>query len=270
MGGNFAGGGYAYTEADIFLDPVLQAEDVKMKRHTTAVKYVHAFELLNKSARIDITQGFQKVKWKGLLNGTRASTRRTGWTDTFVRFAVNLYGAPPLRGKKFKAYRTNKKVENIIGAALRVRLPTGHYEKEKLLNIGDNRFVFTPQLGFVHKRGKWTGELTSQVSLHTKNDDFFNGNTRKQKPMYFTHAHLLRGFRPGEWLGLGIGYQYGGENTVNGADKNDRKRNIAWAVNYSYPLSRRAGLKVTYVGTRARADSGFDSESLILSAAVAW
>lgn len=270
MGGNFAGGGYAYTEADIFFDPALQLEDVKMKRHTVAFKYVHAFELLDKSARIDVGQGFAKAKWNGLLDGVPASTRRTGWTDSFVRFAVNLYGAPPLSGKDFMAYRASKKTETIVGTALRVRLPTGDYEKEKLVNLGQNRFVFTPQFGVVHRRGKWTGEWTTQVSLYTKNDEFFDGNTREQKPMYVTHAHILRAFRPGEWLGIGIGYEYGGDNKINGVDKDDRKRDIGWAAHYSYPLSPRSGLKVTYIGTRAQADTGFDSDTVVLSGAYAW
>jgi len=270
IGGNFAGAGYAYTEADIFFDPALQLKNVKMKLHTAAVKYVYAFELLDKSARIDVTQGFQKAKWTGLLNGVSASTRRTGWSDTFVRFAVNLYGAPPLKGKEFFAYRAKTKNETIIGTALMVRLPTGQYEKEKLLNLGQNRFVFTPQVGLVHSRGNWTGEITGEISLHTKNDQFFNGNTRKQEAIYFTHAHLIRGITSGQWIGLGVGYEFGGANTINGINKGDRKRNIGWAINYSYPVNRQAGIKVTYIGTRAQADTGFDSETLVVSAAVAW
>jgi len=65
-----------------------------------------------------------------------ASTQRSGLSDTFVRLAVNLYGAPPLRGKAFAAYRAKKKNETIIGAALALRLPTGDYEKDKLLYDG--------------------------------------------------------------------------------------------------------------------------------------
>ena len=37
MSANFAGGGYAYTEADISFDSVLQLENVKMEMHTWAL-----------------------------------------------------------------------------------------------------------------------------------------------------------------------------------------------------------------------------------------
>ena len=62
MGVNFAGIAYAYTEADIGFDPVLELENVEMEKHTWAGKYIRTFELLNKSARIDLTQGYQKAK----------------------------------------------------------------------------------------------------------------------------------------------------------------------------------------------------------------
>jgi hypothetical protein len=97
---------------------------------------------------------------------------RSGWSDTFVRFATNLYGAPPLAGKDFADYRARTKDETIVGAGLAVRLPTGDYEDDKLINLGQNRFAFRPQLGLVVSRGKWTSELTAEVAFYTDNDDF--------------------------------------------------------------------------------------------------
>jgi len=95
-GKNFAGGGYAYTEADIFLDPVLRIEDGEMEMHTWALKYIRTFELLQKSARIGFTQAYQEGRYTGLLNGVPTSIKRSGLADSVLRFAINLYGAPPL------------------------------------------------------------------------------------------------------------------------------------------------------------------------------
>ena len=69
IGINVAGFGYAYTEADIYTDPTLLLEGVKMEMNTFVGKYVRTFELFDKSARIDLTQGYQEGEWKGLLNG---------------------------------------------------------------------------------------------------------------------------------------------------------------------------------------------------------
>ena len=183
VGSSFIGGAYAYSEADISFDPTLNLENVKMKMNTWAAKYIYNFELFDKSARIDITQAYQRGRWSGLLDGTPASTTRSGWSDTCVRFSANLYGAPPLRGEKFGTYRSKMKSETIVGAGLVVRLPTGNYKEEKLINLGQNRFAFRPQIGIVHTQGKWTGEVTGEVAFYTKNDSFLTA-TRSNRNRY--------------------------------------------------------------------------------------
>ena len=71
---NFAGVGYAYTDADISVDPVLKLEDVELELHTWVGKYIRTFELFEKSVRIDFTQAYQEGDWTGLLDGEPAST----------------------------------------------------------------------------------------------------------------------------------------------------------------------------------------------------
>ena len=92
--------------------------------------------------------------------------------DPRLRLSVNFIGAPALRGKEFQAYRASHSINTVVGAALAVTLPLGEYEQEKLLNLGENRFIIRPQLGFVHTRGRWSYELTGSVFLYTDNDEF--------------------------------------------------------------------------------------------------
>jgi len=270
IGTNFAGGGYAYTEADISFDPVLRIDDVKMEMHTWAVKYIRTFGLFQKSARIGFTQGFQEGRWTGLLDGVPKSVKRSGLTDSVLRFAINLYGAPPLKGKEFAAYRARADVETIVGTALVVQLPTGDYMDDKLINLGTNRFTFRPQLGVVHNRGKWSMELTGAVWLYTDNDDFFNGNKLEKKPLYTFQTHLIYTFRPGLWAAASAGYGYGGESTVNGVDKNDRRENLAWALSLGYPITRQLGVKVAYLGTRTQESVGQDTDSIAVGFSIFW
>jgi len=270
MDQNFGGLAFAHTEADIFSDPTLLLENVEMTLDTWAVKYIRTFELLDKSSRIDITQAYQNGEWKGLLNGVPTSTSRNGLADTFVRVAVNLYGAPPLRGKEFGAYRSNVNAETIVGVALAVRVPTGSYQEDKLINLGQNRFAFRPQLGIMHTWGKWTTELTGEVAFYTKNDEFFNGNTLEQKPLYILHSHIIYTFKPGQWASLSAGYDYGGENKINGVDKDDTIQDIGLKLSYSHPLNRYLGVKVSYLGTRTQESTGADSDTLAVSMSFVW
>lgn len=270
MGSNFTGAAYAYTTGDIYLDPVLKIENAEFSLHTVALKYVHSFELLGKSARIDLTQPYQTGQWSGLLNGMPASVEREGWADTTLRFAVNLIGAPPLEGREFADYRAKTESETIMGIGLAMQLPTGEYLKDKLINLGSNRFTFRPQIGVVHNSGKWSTELTAAVWLFTDNDAFFNGKHLEQKAFFTTDAHVIYTFRPGLWLGASVGYGGGGSSIVNGVPGNDRQNNLGWGLGLGIPINRSLGVKLAYIGTRTYARTGLDSDTVSCTFSVMW
>ena len=265
------GFGQVYTTGDIYFDPVLNVEDVEMEIYTSVVRYIHTFALLEKSARIEVAQGYQKAEWTGKLNGIDTTAHREGLTDSTIRFAVNLYGAPVLNGKEFQQYR--KCVydsETIIGAAVVVTLPTGKYHNDKLLNIGGNRTVIRPQIGILHNHQKWTYEASFGTWFYAENDDFWGGNKLDQDPMFTTQGHIIYTYKPGIWACASIGYGEGGESQINGIDKHDRKRNLAWALSAGYSFSPRFGIKCSYIGTETHTDKGFDSTNFALGASYVW
>lgn len=267
---NFIGGGYAYTKADIGFDPVLRIENGQMDMHTWAAKYIRSFALFEKTARIDLLQAYQEGSWTGLLDGVSTTVKRSGWSDTNVRFAINLYGSPPMKGKEYASYRAATEVETIVGAGLAVQLPTGNYMEDKLINLGTNRFTFRPQLGVVHSWGNWSLETTGLVALYTDNNEFYNGKKLEQDPLYIIHSHLIYTFRPGVWAGVSGGYDYGGKSTVDGTSKDDLKQNLGWAFSLGFPVSRRLGVKVAYIGTRTQESTGIDSDTFIVGFSAFW
>lgn len=270
VGINFGGVGYAYTKADISFDPVLELKNVDMELHTWAAKYIRTFELFGKSARVDLTQGYQRAEWQGLLDGVSATVSREGLSDSFVRVAINLYGSPPLRPREYAAYQAGHDSTTIVGVGLAVRLPTGNYLDDKLLNLGENRYAVRPQLGLSHQRGKWSAELSAQVAFYTDNDDFFGGNKLEQDPLYIVYGDVSYTFSPGLWLAASAGYDYGGETRINGVDKEDRKQNIGWRVSGAYPLSSVLGLSVSYTNARTLENTGADSDTFAASLSYMW
>ncbi|MGB5884691.1 MAG: transporter [Desulfobulbales bacterium] len=267
---NFIGSGYGYTQADIDFDPVLKIENGQMEMHTWAARYIRSFALFEKTARIDLLQTYQEGRWTGLLDGVPATVRRSGWSDTNLRFAINLYGSPPLQGKEYAAYRAAAAVETIVGAGLSVQLPTGDYMDDKLINLGTNRFTFRPQFGVVHSWGNWSLEATGLVALYTDNNEFYNGNKLEQDPLYIIHSHLIYTFRAGVWAGASGGYDYGGRSTVNGIRKDDLKQDLAWAFSFGFPVSRHLGAKMSYVGIRTQEPTGSDSDTYIVGLSAFW
>lgn len=270
LGSNFGGVAYAYTEGDIFLNPVMRIEDGEFEMNTAAFKYIHAFEVLGKSARVDLGQLYQSGQWSGLVDGTPAAIERDGWADTSLRFAVNLYGAPPLEGQEFIDYRKAADCETIVGTGLLVTFPTGEYFDDKLINLGANRYTFTPQFGVVHTRGKWTMELSSSVTFYTENEEFFNGKKLEEDPLLIGQGHLIYTFMPGLWLGASAGYGYGGESTIDQVSKNDRKGNLGFGISAGIPVNRHFGFKIAYIGIRTQEDIGSDNDTFTLGCSLQW
>jgi hypothetical protein len=258
------------TRADVLFDPVLQLEDVKLEMDSFALNYIRSFKLAGRSARIDVGGAYQKGRWEGLLEGAPASTKRSGWADPVVRFAVTLKGAPPLRGKEFVEYRGRTRKETIVGTAVAVHVPLGDYTKNKLINLGTNRFTIRPQLGVVHTRGKWSFEITGSIWFFTDNNDFWQDARLEQDPLAALQGHVVYEFRPGLSVAAGYAYGVGAEMSIDGTEKSSRQGNAVWAVSARYPFTRRFGMALTYLGWRTRVTLGQDADSLALTAATFW
>jgi hypothetical protein len=270
IGANFGGLGYGFSTGDITFNPVLRIEDGQFDLHTAAIQYIHSFELFGKSARFDLAQAYQTGTWEGRLNGAPASVDREGWADSTLRFAVNLVGAPPLSGKEFAAYNAATTCENIVGVGLLVRLPTGEYFDDKLINLGSNRYTFTPQFGWVHNEGKWSTELSGSVNFTTDNDEFFNGKSLEEDPYFVGQAHVSYTFRPGLWLTASTGYGLGGESSINSVPADDPKGNFGWGLSLGIPINRAMGFKLSYIGTRTQEDTGADTDTFSLGFSMMW
>jgi hypothetical protein len=270
IGMNNVGVAYARTEADIGFDPALQIENVEMEMDSWALAYLRSFELFQKSARIQLIQGYQDGRWTGLLEGVPTSADRSGLSDSLLRFAINLYGAPPLAGEEFAAYRAKGGSKTIVGAGLVVQLPTGDYMDDKLINLGTNRYTFRPQLGVVHSWGAWSFENTGTVSLFTDNNDFFNGNKLEQDPLYSIQTHLVYSVGRRIWVSAGAAYEVGGESTVSGVEKDDEKENVYWALGVGCPITRQVAAKIAYIGSRTQESTGRDTDSIAVAFSYAW
>jgi len=152
---SFLGVGYGFTSGDIFFNPVLKIEDASVDLSTLGVSYIHSFEWLGRTARLDVTVPTAKGSWEGLLNGAPASTDRTGLLDPLLRISVNLWGAPPLRGAEFATYRSATPTNTTGGVALGLVAPWGEYDPDRLIHLGSNLWILRPRVGVLHTREGW-------------------------------------------------------------------------------------------------------------------
>lgn len=259
---NFIGIGAAYTEGDIFLDPVFEIEDAEVELFTTGVSYIRSFGLFGKAARFDVTVPFADGRWRGLLQGEPAGVDRQGLADPRVRLSMLLFGGPALDRETFAATQPSN---TVVGAALSVTAPLGEYKNDRLINLGGNRWVIRPQLGITHTRGAWTYELTGSVFFFTDNDRFFRGTTLENDPLYAIQGHVIYTFRPGLWASVSSAWGTGAEPTVDDIPKDATTENWLAALSVGLPVSRRQGVKIAYLRTRTQVPNGADLDTLLLS-----
>jgi len=267
---NVIGVGTAWTDGDIFLDPVLLVEDGIFDLYIAGVGYVRSFDLFGKTSRIDVNVPYALGRWEGLVDGVYTTTRRSGLMDPRLRFSINLYGAPALSGKEYMQFKRDNPVNTTIGAALAVSFPVGDYDNTKLINLSSNRMVYRPQLGILHQRRNWQFEATGSVFLYGTNDDFWNGNVHKQDPLWFLQGHVIYAFKPGWWGSVSGGFAHGGRSWVNGDPKTDDSRARYIALSFGMPINKQQSLKFAFLTSDTHVSTGMKTNALLMGWSIAW
>jgi hypothetical protein len=265
-GTSIVGTGYVKTSGNIALDPLLLLEDGKTEIDSLVFSYSRFFTLGERLARFDAVIPVHHATWVGLLDGTPAQVTREGIADPVFRLSINLLGAPVAGASQSPQGKTTRRVNTVVGAAIAVSVPVGDYLDDKLLNLGQNRYVIRPQIGVVHTRGPWSYELTGSTFFTTDNNSFFNGKKREQDPVFAVQSHLIRVFQPGLWASLSGAYAWGGENTVDSVAKGDSRRGFLAAASVGFPVAHNQSVKFAYVASRKNADTGSDLDTL----AIGW
>jgi hypothetical protein len=142
--------------------------------------------------------------------------------------------------KEFANYRQDL----IIGASLQVSAPLGQYDDTKLINLGNNRWSFKPELGVSKAWGAWTVELMPSVTYYTDNNDFNQGGRFAQAPLYAAQAHVIYGFPSGMWLAFNGTYFTGARTTVNGVQSNNMQTNTRAGLTFALPVDRHNSIKL--------------------------
>ena len=259
VGVDFVAVGYGYSFGNVLLDPSIPIEDGTGKVHSALAAYVRTFSFFGMSAKVDAVVPFAFGDWKGQLAGQDTSRSATGFGDPAIRLSVNFVGAPALGIPRFLTYRQG----TVVGASLKVLVPVGQYDPARLINLGSNRWTFIPRVGVSQRLGHWTLEGVVAAWLFTTNPDFL-GTTLDQSPLWAVQGSISYVFDSGAWIAADGGWGAGGRTEVNGVPGNERQENARFGASFAYPLTRRASLKLAWIGglsTRLGAD--FDTIALV-------
>lgn len=115
-------------------------------------------------------------------------------------------------------------------------LPTGGYDKNKALNLGENRWKLALQGGFITGlTDKLLLDVIGDVTVYGKNSEFGASNaSMKQDASFQLQTFLRYNLTPALDLRAGLSYTTGGETKVNGVAQNDEARNSKMTLGAAY------------------------------------
>jgi len=256
VGLNFLIAGYVYAQGKMAFDPSLAIADAQFQSHTAALAYVRSLDVAGKSAKFDVILPYSSFSAQALVAGAPHQREMSGLGDPRFRFSINLLGAPALSVKEFANYRQDL----IIGASLQVSAPLGQYDNSKLLNLGNNRWSFRPELGVSKAWGPWTVEIIPSVTFFTDNPDFFTGRAFTQAPIYLVRGHVIYNFDSGVWLSLDGAWLAGGRTAVNGVRGDNEQMSTRAGLTLALPVNRQNSLKFNAsTGISTRTGSEFSA-----------
>lgn len=258
---------YQYSTGDILFDPSLPIVGVDSRINLTQFSYLHTVNLAGRTANVQFNVPYTWGTTEGVVDGVDRGRYIAGWADARARLSVNLLGAPTMDPAGFQRLRADP--NPIVGVSLQVSAPTGGYEKERLINLGTNRWAIKPAVGYIQPVSRtWLTELDLGVWLFGDNDEFL-GVTREQKPIVSGEFHLVKRFRPGFWFSLDLNYYYGGRTIVDGESRADLQRNSRAGVTLTFPWQGHHAIRTSYsTGTVTTSGGDFDMFSLLY--AYAW
>ena len=255
VGVNFLIAGYAYTRGGVSFDTSLPITDPELTTSSAVLGYARALDLWGKSGKFDVIVPYTWLSGSATYRGDPVQREVDGFADPLFRLSVNLYGAPALTVPEFKSYEQDL----IVGASLQVSAPAGQYDDSKLVNLGTHRWFFKPEVGVSKALGQWTLELQAGATLFTDNNDFYNGNTRSQDPLYSFQGHAIYNSRSGIWGSVDATYVTGGRTTLNGALNDDLQQNWRVGGTLAFPVDTHNSVKLyASSGVSARTGNSFD------------
>lgn len=143
-----------------------------------------------------------------------------------------------------------------------VYIPVGSYDRKDSLNLGENRWRYALQAGYI------TG-LTPKVSLDLVGDVTFYGEndelgaakaTLKQDPSYQLQGFLRYHMSPQWDLRTGISHTFGGETELNGVNQDDKLATTKMTIGTAWFVTPALQLLANY-GRDLSVENGFKEQN---------
>ncbi|MGQ7863231.1 transporter [Pseudomonas sp. 32A] len=243
---NMVFGYYNRVDTNTPIDTTLPINGLSLDADLYLFRYARSFGIDGRNSAIQFIQPYADVSASfdnaQFFSGTK---RNGGMGDTQIVFAHNIFGGPALTAEEFASW----KPETFLTGALWVTMPTGDYDKDRIINIGSNRWVFKPELGFGTPIGPTWLEINTYVSLFGDNKDYHGDSKLEQKPLYAIEGHYSYTINRALWVSLDATYNRGGESRIDGDWQDNKQENGLLGASLGFMLSPQFGGLIAYNDT---------------------
>lgn len=260
-------GYYNRIDSNTPIDTSLPIDGLSLNADLYLLRYAYSFGIDGRSSGVQVIQPYADVEASfdnaRFFNGTK---RNSGMGDTQLIVAHNFFGGPALSQEEFAGW----KPETFMSGALWLTAPTGDYDKDKVINIGANRWVVKPEVAFGTPIGPTWLELNTWVSLFGDNDDYLGNSKLEQRPLYAIEGHYSYTINRALWASLDSTWSKGGETKVDGTSQDNEQENTLLGASLGFMLSPQFGGLVAYSDTVSERTGSPDVNTWTLRLQYVW
>lgn len=270
VGTNAVGAAISGSFGNVLLDKTLPVENLDGTIVGLAPSYTRFFDTFGVTTRLTAAVPFVTGSWDAVVRTdpiapVDTTVDRTGIGDGVVNATVFLLGAPAMSPAEFRDYRR----KTLLGFNLRVKVPIGQYDPDKLVNLGSNRWQVAPALALSHWIGRLSLEGYAIAWLFSDNTALLGENVLSQAALYAFQLNVGYNFERNLWLSVGVRQTSGGRTTLNGIERDDPTENTRLGLVLGLPLAPRHTLRI--VGTTGlHSTAGNDFNTLVAQWVYIW
>jgi hypothetical protein len=241
---------YSYSNGSLQFDGAVPITGATATIHLPIFAYYRAFNFFGRSANFNFAVPYGFGSFNGIVMQAPRYAYRSGLLDSFYRVSVNLYGGPAMHAGEFAKWRQKR----LLGVSFKLVAPTGQYDPTRLLNWGNNRWAFKPEMGYSERWGHWILDAYAAGWFFTTNQEFFSYNQyvpglqkQSEAPVTAFEGHLSYDIKPKLWISLDCNFWHGGESSLNGVNNPVTvQKSSRVGVTASVPITRGQSIKVSF------------------------
>jgi hypothetical protein len=214
---------YAYVRSNTSIDTSFVVSGAKLNLNQGLVDYTHYFAFLHRMAWVEASVPIANLS--GSITGTDIAGSTTGAGDSGYTAALLLKGGPALSPEQF----ANAKTITSIGLSLSITAPTGQYDRNKILNLGSDRWSFKPEFAISKPFGPeqhWVFDAYANSYFYTDNGSYRGAQVLRQQALLGLEGHISYTFNNSVWASLDTRYSFGGDTIVSGINQANRQQNF--------------------------------------------